>query len=174
MAGGAGARRTLLVVHVRCKADTAPLSTEPLGGGVARYRACRETHAGTDGKWAAKPTAAAAAAEVEAAAQVAAEAAEVAAEAAEAAAAAAEGAVEGEWVEERVEERVELPPGWRDEGVFWSAPLEWYARWLRATLPRLKQLSAGRSEPVVLLLPLTLTLTLTLTRSQRARRSPMR
>ena len=50
-----------------------------------------------------------------------------------------------------MEERVELPPGWRDEGVFWSAPLEWYARWLRATLPRLKQLSAGRSEPVVLL-----------------------
>ena len=31
-------------------------------------------------------------------------------------------------------ERVELPPGWRDEGVFWSAPLEWYARWLRLTM----------------------------------------
>jgi hypothetical protein len=39
---------------------------------------------------------------------------------------AAEAAVEGE--------RVELPPGWRDEGVFWSAPLEWYACWLHLTL----------------------------------------
>ncbi len=93
-----GAPRPLVVVHVRCKADTVPLEE---GG----YRACGETHAGTDGKWAEAAEAASEAADNE--------------EAAEAA------------------ERVELPPGWRDEGVFWSAPLAWYASWLRATLPRL-------------------------------------
>ena len=123
--GGEGAAATtLVVVHVRCKQDTARLEAEG-------YNACKQCHAGDDSGWRRKTPPK-----------------EEQAAAAAAAAAGAEqkdggGGVGGggggdvDEEEEEEEERAELPPGWRDEGVFWSAPIEWYATWLRRLWPTL-------------------------------------
>ena len=35
-------------------------------------------------------------------------------------------------------EAVDLPPEWRDDGVFWAAPVEWYCAWLRELWPKLR------------------------------------
>ena len=94
--GGQGAATTLVVLHVRCKQDTARLEADG-------YNACTQCHAGDDSGWRR-----------------------------EGAASSSKEAVEAE-----EEERAALPPGWRDEGVFWSAPIEWYAAWLRRLWPTL-------------------------------------
>ena len=35
-------------------------------------------------------------------------------------------------------EAVDLPPEWRDDGIFWAAPVEWYCAWLRELWPKLR------------------------------------
>lgn len=111
---------TLVCVHVRCKDDVLPLcgGDGSGSGGTSAYRPCEHNHAGADVKWR-RPQGPAA----------------VPADGPHAPSRAASSVGEGD---APADASVDLPSEWRDEGVFWAAPVQWHVEWLRRLWPTLR------------------------------------
>ena len=125
---------TLVCIHVRCCEDVLPMR-----GGASQYEPCTGNHAGADTSWrlaaevrgtASDPASGAPASGAEASG-------------AEASGAASDAASWGGGeahvpsMESPTGLMPDLPSEWRDEGVFWAAPAEWYVTWLRWLCARL-------------------------------------
>lgn len=112
--GGSTARgggTTLVCIHVRCNDDVRAYDAEA-------YQPCERNHAGADTSWRRRGR-------------------HVATDETPSASSAPDKQCESASPGPPQPGPVDLPSEWRDEGVFWAAPVAWYAEWLRAIWPTL-------------------------------------